>query len=319
MQEPPQHDCFEAPRVVVVGAGRMGADIALAFALDGWRCDVVEINESVRAQALKYWQRELARLSRDNALAHLAMHEELDTVEWSDLDLVVETISEKLEVKHALLRDIEPRVSVDTLIGSNTSSLKITDVMRVLKHRDRGAGLHFGVPAHVMLAVEITKGDDTSDATMRRLVQWMEAQNKVPIVINRDVPGQIINRLQHAMYREIYHLIDEGFATVEDIDKAVRFGFGMRYAMIGPVISRDIHGLPVHLATAEQLYPTLHNGTEPSTTLKTLVAEGHHGVRTGQGFYRWEPSEVAERLRVFTERLERQIKQFERVGSPIDF
>jgi 3-hydroxybutyryl-CoA dehydrogenase len=308
----PQH-------AVVIGAGRMGADIALAFALGGWHCQVVETEQSVRERATAYWRQELKRLRTSQTIRFIRMHAEAETVDWKHADLAVECVFEDLDTKRKLLKSIEPRMRSNAIIATNTSSLRVSDVTSVLKEKSRGAGLHFSVPSHVMLAVEITRGRRTSDRTMKTLTSWMKNMGKVPIVINRDVPGMVINRIQHAMYREIYHLIDEGIASVETIDLAVRFGFGFRYWMLGPVVSRDIHGLPVHLAVSKQLYPTLHNGKTPSRKLRQLVKDGHHGVRTGRGFYTWDPKTVGSRLTHFTELLEDTLKRVTQRGKPTEF
>ena len=306
-------------RVVVIGAGRMGADIALAFARAGWHCETVESVPAVRERAQARWQAETRRLRDTAARARLTMRESLQSIAPGHVDLVIEAITEDLALKHQLLIEIERRVGARTLIVTNTSGLRIGDVTGVLQRPQRSAGLHFMIPAHVMLAVEVTRAEHTSPATMRRLVGWMQEMGKVPLVLNRDIPGMLINRIQHAMYREIYHLIDSGVATPEDVDRAVRFGFGFRYGILGPVVSRDIHGLPVHLATSRNLYPTLHNGTEPSRTLERLVAQGHHGVTTGQGFYTWDPATTEARLDEFSRLLERALKRVKRVGEPTEF
>jgi len=309
----------EPMHVVVVGAGRMGADIALNFVIAGWRCDVIEPDAKVRERAAAYWQQELKRLGKTARGRYLHLHADGAAPQWPAVDLAVEAVFEDLKLKHAILKEIEAKVRRDTLITTNTSSLKISDVTSVLKHADRSAGLHFMIPAHVMLAVEITRGRKTAAATMTRLVSWMTAMGKVPIVLNRDVPGMLINRIQHAMYREIYHLIDEGIATAEAVDLAVRFGFGFRYPILGPVVSRDIHGLAVHLAVSKQIYPTLHNGTTPSRKLSQLVKQGHHGVRTGRGFYQWDPKTTEQRLLHFTKLLEQGLRRVKQRGKPTEF
>jgi 3-hydroxybutyryl-CoA dehydrogenase len=305
--------------VAILGAGRMGADIALAFARGGWQCHVFENDGSARKRAAAYWKKECTRLNFKTRSKNLNLHSEIDAMPWKSVDLVIEAVFEDLALKHRLLRDIEPRVRPDALITTNTSGLRVRDVVKPLKRQGRSAGLHFSVPAHVMLAVEITRGPKTALRTMKKLIGWMEGFGKVPVVLQRDVPGMLINRIQHAMYREIYHLIDSGIATARDVDRAVRFGFGMRYNILGPVVSRDIHGLPVHLATSRNLYPTLHNGRRPSATLSRLVAQGHHGVRTGRGFYRWNPKTVDKRLDKFTQLLESGYARMKRIGEPTEF
>ena len=297
----------------------MGADIAIAFARNGWRCEVTETSATVRNRAAGYWVKEFKRLRSTGARRNITLHDGIDAVPWKDTDLVVEAVFENLTLKRRLLRDIEPRVRPDTIIATNTSGLRVRDVVKPLKRQQRSAGLHFSVPAHVMPVVEITRGPKTSDATMKKLLGWMDAMGKVPVVLNRDVPGMLINRIQHAMYREIYHLIDSGITTAVDVDRAVRFGFGFRYNILGPVVSRDIHGLPIHLATAKNLLPTLHNGRKPSATLEWLVAQGHHGVTTGRGFYKWDPKTVEARMTKFTQLLESGFARIKRRGEPTEF
>lgn len=306
-------------RVVVLGAGRMGGDIALDFARAGWRCEVVDPAAEVRRRAQRYWSRELKRLKLARVRGRLVLHEAYATVPWKDVDLVVETVTEDLALKHAVLAQVEPLAPRKAIIATNTSGFRMGDVFRRLKHPERSVGMHFSVPAHVMPVVEVTRGPKTSDATLAKAVRWMEASRKVPVVLQRDVPGMLINRIQHAMYREIYHLIDEGIATPRDIDRAVRFGFGFRYQIIGPVASRDILGLPVHLEVARNLYPTLHNGTKPSRIVSQLVRDGRHGVRVGHGFYKWDPATVERRLTRFNQMLDEGFARVRRLGEPTEF
>ena len=120
----------------------------------------------------------------------------------------------------------------------------------------------------------------------------------VPVLVRKDKPGFLANRLQHALAREAFAMIDEGIATPEDVDAAVRFGFGFRYLAAGPVLQRDHAGLDVHCAAAATIYPTLSNAPEPATVLRHLVAQGRLGMKTGGGFYDWpEDRRRAEQVR----------------------
>ena len=159
--------------VTIIGAGRMGADMAIAFARAGWRCDVVETSAAMRKRAAAYWAREGKRLRAASVLKRIRLHADLDAVPWKEMDLVIEAVFEDLALKHELLRDIEPRVRADTLICTNTSGLRVRDVVKPLKKQARSAGLHFSVPAHVMMVVEVTRGPKTADATMKKLLGWM--------------------------------------------------------------------------------------------------------------------------------------------------
>ena len=303
--------------VAILGAGRMGADMALAFARGGWTCEVVEVDAGCRKQAQKHWQHECRRLRI--ARKSIRLHASSDDVAWRDVDLLIEAVTEDLKLKHRLLRELEPRLRRDAYVATNTSGLRIGDVTSVLKRPGRSGGIHFMVPAHVMLPVEVTKGPKTSQATLKKFTAWVEALGKVPVVLRKDVPGMLINRIQHAMYREIYHLMDTGVVKAEDVDRAVRFGFGFRYHLLGPVVSRDIQGIGVHYATAKNLYPTLHNGTRPPRVVERLVKQGRLGVRTGRGFYRWDPKTTPRRLRRLTELLEAQLRRMKRIGEPTEF
>ncbi|HMN78544.1 MAG TPA: 3-hydroxyacyl-CoA dehydrogenase family protein [Burkholderiaceae bacterium] len=200
----------KAQRVLILGAGRMGADIALAFGRAGWHCEVVEAAPDMQSRARRRWRAELRRLRDAKAGDRMRLHAALADVPEQPFGLVVEAVFEDLKLKHRLLAEVEARVGARTIIATNTSGLRISDVMRRLARPQRAAGLHFMVPAHVMLAVEITRGEQTSAATMRRLTGWMKAMGKVPLVLERDAPAMLINRIQHAMYREISHLIDTG-------------------------------------------------------------------------------------------------------------
>jgi 3-hydroxybutyryl-CoA dehydrogenase len=159
-------------------------------------------------------------------------------------------------------------------------------------------GWHFFYPANVVPVVEVIAGADSSDASMDRLVRLSRRCRLVPIVVRKDVPGFVINRLQHALTREAYALVENGVVSMEDIDRATRFGFGFRYVAAGPFLQRDHGGLDVHLAAAAETFPTLVNNPAPPAILRTRVAAGKIGLRSNEGFYRWtDETATAERAR----------------------
>jgi len=117
----------------------------------------------------------------------------------------------------------------------------------------------------------------------------MRALGKVPVNVKKDVPGFLANRLQHALAREAFALIDQGFASPEDVDAAVKYGFGFRFLAAGPVLQKDISGIDIHCAAAATMYPHLANDDAPARVLRDKVASGKLGMKTGEGFYRWTP------------------------------
>lgn len=150
-------------------------------------------------------------------------------------------------------------------------------------------GAHYFMPAHLVPGVEVVRSVKTADDAVARVCRWLTGVNKVPIVVKRDLPGFLVNRIQHAVSREAMKLIDRGIATPEDIDAAVRFGFGFRYLAAGPCLQRDHAGLDVHFAAAQSIYPDLCNDDNPSRILSERVNEGALGMKTGRGFYEWTP------------------------------
>jgi 3-hydroxybutyryl-CoA dehydrogenase len=125
------------------------------------------------------------------------------------------------------------------------------------------------------------------------LIQLMESCGMVPVLVKKDLPGFLANRLQHALSREAFSLIDQGIASPEDIDKAVRFGFGFRYLAAGPVMQRDHAGIEIHSAAGASIYPSLNNASTIAKSLSTKVEQGELGMKTGKGFFEWTPQKIS--------------------------
>jgi 3-hydroxybutyryl-CoA dehydrogenase len=276
--------------VVIVGGGKMGGDIGAVFAGGGWTVDVVEPSLAVRARLPERVAAAL-RSARSSVrlVRNVHVHEFIASVRWPGADLVVETVPEILSVKQRVLADVSRLAPKDTIITTNSSSLRLADAVAHVPRKGRTAGVHWLTPAHIAPLVEVVRGRDTSDKTIRQLNAWLAELGKLAINLNRDVPGMLVNRVQHAMMREAFNLIDRGIVSPEDIDAAVRFGFGFRYVACGPVRQRDLNGLTIHLQSAEQIYPTLHNGAKPPRCLVKRVQAGDVGVHVGKGFYTWNP------------------------------
>ncbi|MCW0038424.1 3-hydroxyacyl-CoA dehydrogenase family protein, partial [Acinetobacter baumannii] len=151
----------------------------------------------------------------------------------------------------------------------------------------RMLGLHFFMPAHLVPLVEVVLGERSDPALGQWLHAFMRGCGSVPVLVKKDKPGFLANRMQHALSREAFALIDEGIASPEDVDAAVRFGFGFRFLAAGPVLQRDHAGIEVHCAAAATMYPTLSNTDVPAQALRDRVARGDLGMKTGKGFFDW--------------------------------
>ena len=213
-------------------------------------------------------------------------------INWTNVKLVVECIPERLDSKKTLFAELEQFVNTDTILASNSSSFPISAISEGLKTAHRMIGLHFFMPAHLIPCVEVVYGSQTNHAIAQQLTEVMTSCAMVPVQVKKDLPGFLANRLQHALSREAFAMIDAGIATPEDIDKAVRFGFGFRYLAAGPVMQRDHAGIEIHAAAGASIYPSLNNAPTIAKSLDNRVKANHLGMKTGQGFFKWTPETI---------------------------
>jgi len=259
--------------VAVIGAGAMGAGIARVFADAGASVRLCARRESsleaARPRLGEHVDRVRATTSHDEALA--------------GAELVVETIVEELGPKRELLTQAEELAAPDAIVTTNTSSLPLAPLAAALRLPERFAGLHWLNPPELVELVEVVGAEETAPETLAALVDWMTQLGKAPVVVRRDVPGFVANRLQYALLREAYALVDAGVASFEDVDRAVVHGLGSRWAAIGPFETMDLAGLDVHAAVAANLWPELARGDTPSPTIARVLETGALGVKNGRG------------------------------------
>ena len=285
---------FPSQSAAVLGGGTMGADVAGIFLAGGWRVGVVEPNRA-RWPALRDRVAAACRqLGATPDPARLAVLAALAEAPWSELSLAIECVPESLSLKQSVFADLERLARPDTPLASNSSSFPISEIGRGLATGRRMLGLHFFMPAHLVPCVEVVRGAATDPAVCEAVAGTMRDLGKVPVQVRKDIPGFLANRLQHALMREAFALIEQGLASPEDVDNAVRFGFGFRYLAAGPILQKDLSGLDVHAAAATTMYHTLANDQAPPACLRDRVAQGKLGVKTGEGFYKWDPKRAAD-------------------------
>jgi 3-hydroxybutyryl-CoA dehydrogenase len=259
--------------VAVVGAGVMGTGIARVFADAGASVRLCARRESTLAAARSRLGATATEVrlttSADEALAAA--------------ELVIETIFEEAEPKRALLARAEKLASPEAILTTNTSSLSISSLAEVLRRPERFAGLHWLNPPELVEVVEVVGGERTAAETLEALAGWMYELGKAPVIVRRDVPGFIVNRLQYALLREAYALVEAGVCSFADVDRAVTHGLGARWVAIGPFETMDLAGLDVHAAVAANLWPELANAAEPSPSIARVLETGALGVKTGRG------------------------------------
>uniref|UniRef100_A0A7C2WQE3 3-hydroxyacyl-CoA dehydrogenase family protein n=1 Tax=Thermorudis sp. TaxID=1969470 RepID=A0A7C2WQE3_9BACT len=224
------------------------------------------------------------------------------------LDVVVEAIAERLDAKQDLLRNAEELVAPTAVLASTTSGLSATALGSALRRPERFVVAHYANPPHLMPVVEVVKGRQTSEATADLVLRLLRHTGKRPVLVRKDVPGFIFNRLQYALMREAVALVRDGVATPEDVDAIVKYGYALRLPAVGPLEMVDLVGLEIYETIATYLWPDLDCSKEP-TVLRELLAKGAKGMVAGQGFYRWTPETIEALLRARDAEIVRQVKR----------
>ena len=280
-------------RAVIVGGGTMGADIAVVLARAGCRTTVVETAAARHEALTKHLAQGLDSLGCADRRPLLDIQPSLQGCDWAAVDLVIECIPEKLPAKQALFAELVDLAREDAVLCSNSSSFPISAIAAGLPGARRMLGLHYFMPAHLVPLVEVVLGAQSDPSLGESLCGFVQGCGMVPVLVRKDLPGFLANRLQHALAREAFALIDAGVASPADVDAAVRFGFGFRFLAAGPILQRDHAGLDVHSAAAATMYPDLASNTVPSPSLTSRVEQGKLGMKTGEGFYTWTAQSIA--------------------------
>ncbi|MGD8478101.1 MAG: 3-hydroxyacyl-CoA dehydrogenase NAD-binding domain-containing protein [Burkholderiales bacterium] len=284
--------------LAVVGAGTMGADMAVRFAVAGLNVYLMARPGKSRDSFAQRAQRSAADLGADYSKLKIELVPTLEQLPWAELDLVIENVKEDLAVKQEVFGETVALAKPQTPLTSNSSTYSVRRIAEGLDTQERMFGLHFFMPAHLIPLVEVVLTPHTDPALVQRIYDEMEALALKPVMVKQDVPGFLANRMQAALGREAWSLIDRGIATPEDVDRAVRYGFGFRYTAAGPILQKEISGLDVTAAAAASLYPDLCNDDGPPKFLTDMVERGERGMKTGKGFWEWDDEKIeAERAR----------------------
>jgi 3-hydroxybutyryl-CoA dehydrogenase len=279
-------------KVVVVGAGLMGTGIAHAFASSGYATLLVDTNAESLGKAKSSIEKilmdgvKLGKVSEDQAQRSLD-----NLLTCGDLgeaalgaNLLVETVSEQLAVKKAVVTQAEPLMAAGAIIATNTSALSVTEIAASLAHPERVIGMHFFNPVHKMKLVELVLGLATDLETVARTRAFCDAIGKTSIVVNES-PGLTTSRMSALLGNEAMWMLQEGTATAEDIDTALRLGFNHP---MGPLELGDLTGWDTRLSVLRYLHQTLGDKFRPCPLIIKMVAAGRLGRKSGHGVYRYE-------------------------------
>jgi 3-hydroxybutyryl-CoA dehydrogenase len=274
----------------VLGAGTIGVSASILLAAHGVPVTLVTRRAQAADAAPAAIERRLTALTSLGAFttdqadaARARVTARVGLPDDESFALIFEAVAERLEDKRAVLAAAEPSLAADGVLATTTSSLPLAELASALTAPERFAGWHFFHPADLMSLVEIVPGERTDPGVLTRLRTWSQQLGRRPIVLRHDVPGFVANRLQYALLREAYALVESGVCGLADVDVAITAGLGARWAALGPFETMDLAGLEVHAAVAAALFPLLSGTAELPATLVRLRANRAGGARAGLG------------------------------------
>jgi 3-hydroxybutyryl-CoA dehydrogenase len=292
-------------KLAVVGVGLMGHGIAQSYAQYGYPVTITDADKQARAGVKNRMKANLETLAaggifpRSEVTAILDRVTVVDTPDKAvrDAHFVTEAIFEDLEAKKVVFRDMEKSCSPETILASNTSSFPMTEISSLMQRPERAIVTHWSNPPYFVPLVEVVPGKKTSEDTTRTAYHLLLRVKKVPVRLKKEIIGFILNRVQVAMNREVYYLVEQGVVSPEDMDKAMMTSLGFRLPFQGPLQVRDLAGLAVTLKVDEILLPEISSSTKPSKLLQVMVARGEGGAKTGKGFFEYTPETLAKVIR----------------------
>ena len=289
--------------VAVVGTGIMGAGIAAGFLAksvpvvilgrskekaDACLDKAISLAKKIGVDG-DYATKDQADIKKQQVVGVLEEYQG-----WNDCIWVIETIAENLALKQEIFKYLDRVVPPNIPIGSNSSGFPISKIAEGLNTANRMMGAHYFMPAEVVPLVEIVMGQKTEIQFAEKACVLYRSIDKKPVLVKKDIPGFLANRIQHALMREALSLVQEGIATPEDIDDAVRYSFGFRYAAVGPMTQKEISGWDGMANAAKEIYPSLSNIATLPPKVVQMMAEGKTGMKAGEGFRKWSPEEISQ-------------------------
>ncbi len=277
----------------------MGSGISILFAVNKYKVKIYAIDET-EEQVKSKLKTKLEILYKKGIMNNAPIELVLNNIHVTDqlyeateaTEVVIECIPEDLELKQNLIQVLDTICGPEVILASNTSVLSITEIAATSKHKDRIVGTHFWNPPYLIPLVEVVKTNETSEETMDRIISILEAINKRPIRVNKDVPGFVANRLQHALWREAISIVENGIADAKTVDEAIKYSFGQRLSILGPLENADMVGTDLTLAIHNYIFKYLEDTKEPSQILIEMAMSNEKGFKTQKGFYQWDENKI---------------------------
>ncbi|MEX2647836.1 MAG: 5-formyl-3-hydroxy-2-methylpyridine 4-carboxylate 5-dehydrogenase [Alphaproteobacteria bacterium] len=283
-------------KAAVVGLGTMGPGIAATLARGGMDVSAFDVSADQCAKAPALMQQAMGVLGAlgvpDNGNGKVPKVSGSLAESCKDAALVVETVPEKLDIKAATFKDVDGLVGKDCVIASNTSGIPITKLQANVSNPGRVVGMHWSNPAHVIPMIEVIAGKETTPATVEWMCKAIKDLGLLPVVVRRDVPGFVENRILYALLRECVDLVEQGVIDAEGLDTCVSWGIGYKLSVIGPMALLDMAGLDIYQAVGGYLNKDLSNRGDVAPYVTKRTAAGRLGMKTGGGIFDYTPEQV---------------------------
>lgn len=285
-------------KVAVIGMGSMGPGMVAVMMRAGMTVRCFDLNEAARdssAERISMAHSVLDALDMpDNRTGEEALITDELAVCVEAADLVIENIPEKLELKLELLKQLDALVSEKCVLASDTSGIPITKMQDGISNPGRIIGMHWSNPPHIIPMIEVIAGEKTDPAVVKWMTDTVRSLNLIPVVVKKDVPGFVENRILYSVMREAVDLVEQGVVSPEDLDTCVQWGIGYKLAVIGPMALLDMAGLDIYQAVGSYLNKELCNREDVGQFITNHTAQGNLGIKTGGGIYAYTPEKIKE-------------------------
>jgi 3-hydroxybutyryl-CoA dehydrogenase/5-formyl-3-hydroxy-2-methylpyridine 4-carboxylate dehydrogenase len=271
-------------KATVIGLGTMGPGIAATLARGGLEVTCFDVSEEQLRKGQAEMLALMAKFSFETDLARAV----------AGADLVVEAVPERLELKQQLFKDLEKLVSAVTILASNTSGIPITRLQEAVARKGRVVGMHWSNPPHIIPMVEVIAGTHTDSSVIQTAKKLLADCGLIPVLVEKDVPGFVHNRLLYAVLREAVSLVEKRVVSPEELDKCFKWGLGLKLAVIGPMELLDVAGLDIYEAVASYLNADLENTATVPPYVSNLTRQKHLGMKTGKGIFDYTPERIRE-------------------------
>lgn len=308
-------------KIAVLGSGTMGHGIAESFAMYGYEVNLYDTDEARLQTAKEEIKEELELLVEEGFITSETIQPTLDRIKLSidlrltvaDRDYVIEAVPEVIKLKQDLFKQLDEYCPEHTILTSNTSSLSLNEMMALVSNerKQRMMVSHWYNPGHLMPLVELSYFGNMPENLYKEVEQLYASIKKQTVKVLKDVPGLVANRIQQGVAREAFSIIELGIAAPEDVDKALKFGPAFRYATTGQLEVADFGGLDIWCIVGDNLLKVMDNSQSANPLLREKMAEGKLGIKSGEGFYKYDSAEIPTIKKEFMKKLIHQLKASE--------